>query len=73
MKIRLTKKLADALNGLDLTTMRVGAVIDLDAPMARMLIAENWAEEAPPVDVRATADDQNRRTTRKRAKSRVRT
>jgi hypothetical protein len=67
VKIKLTKKLADSLNGLDLTTMRVGAVIDLDDPLARMLLAERWAEEMSPADARDAADDRSRRRKRKPA------
>lgn len=48
-RIRLTKKLAAALNGLDISALRVGDVIELPDSAARMMIAEGWAEpEAAP-------------------------
>jgi hypothetical protein len=57
VRIRLTRKLADELNGLNLRPYRVGEVIDLADPLARMLIAERWAEEAIPIDWSWTADE----------------
>jgi len=42
----LTKKLAAVLNGVDVSTLREGDVIDLVDPAAQMLIAEHWAEPA---------------------------
>jgi uncharacterized protein YkvS len=65
LNIRLTKKLAQALNGLDLSKMRVGEVIDLQDPLARMLIAERWAEEIVTVDVTSTSNDRDWRGKRK--------
>jgi hypothetical protein len=43
MRIRLTRRLADTLNGIDLSGCRVGQVIDLPQSDARMLILEGWA------------------------------
>jgi hypothetical protein len=42
--IRLTRKLAALLNGLDLSKVEVGDVIFLPEPHAIMLIREGWAE-----------------------------
>jgi len=42
--IRLTRKLAALLNGLDLSRVEVGDVIFLPEPHAIMLIREGWAE-----------------------------
>jgi hypothetical protein len=48
-RIRLTKKLAAALNGIDISALQVGDVIELSDSAARMMIAEGWAEaEAAP-------------------------
>jgi hypothetical protein len=47
MKVRLTVKLADLVNGIDLSHCVEGDVIDLSERDARMLIQEGWAEEAP--------------------------
>lgn len=60
MQIRLTRKLADRLNGFDLRGYTVGEVVELDDPLARMLILECWAEEAVPLSTRATADERSR-------------
>src|SRR5687767_664659 len=64
VRIRLTRKLANALNGLDLRAFNVGEVVDLNDPLARMLIAESWAEEAVPIDSPTTADDRSNRPKR---------
>jgi hypothetical protein len=58
--IRLTKKLAEMLNGVDLRAFAVGQLIDSPDPVARMLIAEQWAEEVTPFDVCAVAADRSR-------------
>ena len=44
IRIRLTRKLAPRLNGVDLSTLRVGAVHELSDTAAAMLIAEGWGE-----------------------------
>jgi len=43
MLIRITRKLANYLDGVDLTDYGAGDVIDLPEGHARLLIAENWA------------------------------
>jgi hypothetical protein len=43
MKVRLTSKLADTLDGVDVSGYDVGQVIDLPTLQAKLLIAENWA------------------------------
>lgn len=48
IRIRLTKKLADRLNGLDVSLLKVGDVIELPDRVARMMIAEQWAEPVEP-------------------------
>jgi hypothetical protein len=44
MLVRLTKKLADVVNDVDLSSWAEGDVIDLPEAQAQMLIAERWAE-----------------------------
>ncbi len=44
MHIRLTRKLAASLNGIDLSQVNVGDVLYLPEPHAVMLIREGWAE-----------------------------
>ena len=46
MKIRLTRKFSDFLNGVDLSRFRKGDTLDLPWRDAEMLIAEGWAETA---------------------------
>lgn len=44
MKVRLTRKLADFIDDIDLSRRKVGEIIDLPQREARILIAEGWAE-----------------------------
>ena len=48
MQIRLTRKLANCLDGVDVTLVRVGEVIELPQFEAQLLIAERWAEPFVP-------------------------
>jgi len=43
MKVRLTRKLAECIDGVDLGASRVGDVLELPDLEARLLIAEEWA------------------------------
>ena len=45
-RIRLTRKLAAVVNGVDLSSRKVGDIIELSDALARMMIAERWAEPA---------------------------
>jgi hypothetical protein len=44
MKVRLTRKFAEAIDGINLSRSAAGDVLDLPSPEARLLIAEGWAE-----------------------------
>ena len=44
MRVRLTAKLAEVVNGVDLSHYREGDVVELPERECRMLIAEHWAE-----------------------------
>ena len=58
MRIKLTRKLSDAINDIDLRPFSVGDVIDLERPSAEMLVAEGWAERMRDAGhMRATADE----------------
>ena len=59
MKVRLTQKYADQIDGIDLSAHRVGDVIDLPPREADLIIAENWAH--PDRRVLAMASDALRR------------
>jgi len=43
MRVTLTRKLADYLDGIDLSEYRVGDVLDLPEHDGELLIAEQWA------------------------------
>lgn len=43
LRVRLIKKLARFLNGVDLDKLRVGECVELPTRTARMLLAEGWA------------------------------
>ena len=43
MKVRLVRKLADCLDGIDVTDREVGDVLDLAPADAILLVAEGWA------------------------------
>ena len=69
MKVRLIRKFAEEIDGIDLSAHRVSDVLDLPRRDAQMLLAEGWAEldarasQRPPP--RAEADDTHPRRTRK--------
>ena len=46
MKIRLTRKFADLINGIDLSKAHTGETLDLSQREAEILLAEGWAEYA---------------------------
>jgi hypothetical protein len=53
MRVRLTRKLAERINDVNLKGAYVGDVLDLDEREARLLIAEEWAtgqerRQSPP-------------------------
>jgi len=43
MKVVLTRKLADSMDGIDVTGHQVGDLLDLTAAEAQLLVAEHWA------------------------------
>jgi hypothetical protein len=43
MRVRLIRKLADVVDGIDISSCGVGDVMDLSPQDARLLIAEQWA------------------------------
>jgi hypothetical protein len=47
VRIRLTRKLALVLNGIDVSHLNVGDVMELPPASAKMMVAEGWAA---PVD-----------------------
>jgi hypothetical protein len=43
VKVRITRKFANFIDGVDLSARRVGDVIEVPANDAKLLMAENWA------------------------------
>ena len=70
MQVRLTKKLAEVIDGVDLSDRRVGDVVDLPRHDAEILLAEGWASPVKPTfgagTRRTDADDRPRRSTKNR-------
>ena len=50
MKVRLTRKLSETINGVDLSRARTGQELVLSIRDARMLIAEGWASPLGAAD-----------------------
>lgn len=50
LRVRLTRKLAERLNGVDLSKWRVGECLDLSPRDAHVLVREGWGElvDDPP-------------------------
>jgi hypothetical protein len=44
MRVRLTRKLADEIDGIDLSHRQVGDTLDLPRRQGQLLIAEGWAQ-----------------------------
>jgi hypothetical protein len=59
MMVRLTKKLAERMDGVDLSQCAEGDVIELPKQRAELLIAEGWAE---PMSSDAQRVDRTERT-----------
>lgn len=55
MQVKLIRKFANAINGIDLSSVRVGDIVDLSAYHAALLITEGWAEAG------ATGEGKSRR------------
>jgi hypothetical protein len=60
MKVRLTRKLAQRINGIDLSTHQVGDMIDLPLEQARLIVVEGWGHADRRVLV--TTTDYRRRS-----------
>ncbi len=48
MRVRLTRKLAEYIDGVDLSRWCVGEIVDLPPEEVSLLLAEQWAEAAEP-------------------------
>lgn len=62
MKVKLTRKLANLINGVDLSQAHTGDMLELSEKEAMTLIAEGWAAPASDVaDGREKAHDRPRK------------
>ena len=63
VRVRLTRKFADLIDGIDLSQRRQGDLIDLTSAEARILLLEGWAT-APdaPGPKKKTSPSKRRRT-----------
>ena len=57
MKIRLKRKFADVINGIDLSKAHQGEILEVSARDAEILVAEGWAERADAPPAREKAHD----------------
>jgi hypothetical protein len=71
MKVRLTRKFADLINGIDLSRAHTGETLDLTQREAEILLAEGWAEYAGGEQLREQAHELPPKTPRwRRSKKR---
>lgn len=70
--VRLTRKYADMIDGVNLKDAKVGDRLDLPRRDAEVLMAEGWAEKAENIRstkaerIRATAHDGSKRAPRRK-------
>ena len=51
-RIKLLRKLALCMNGVDVSSLKVGDIMELSEDRAQMMIDEGWAERVEPMPVR---------------------
>lgn len=56
LRVRIIRKLAEVLDGVDVSQVQEGDCVDLPAWEARLLIAEGWAELVDPHPIDAPDD-----------------
>ena len=70
MRIRLTRKLSQRLNGVDISRQSVGDVVDLPRHDAELLLAEGWALPATDNHFEASPSPQGANTKQRTGKRR---
>jgi len=50
-RIRLIRKLALSMNGIDVSETKVGDIIELDEPRAEMMVQLGWAAREPDAGI----------------------
>jgi hypothetical protein len=61
MKVWLTRKHAERIDGIDLRSYAVGDTIDVSITEARILIAEEWAQPERRMKPRSSRNSRGRR------------
>jgi hypothetical protein len=69
-RVRLTRKFADLIDGIDLSHVKTGEVVDVSPKDARVLVAEGWATPDGPADETSPVDPPKTRHHRRSAKTR---
>jgi hypothetical protein len=54
MRIKLIRKLAPCLNGVDVSKLQVGDEVDLPERSASLLLADGWAERIEPFEAQVS-------------------
>jgi hypothetical protein len=62
MRVRLVRKLADVLDGIDVSAHSSGDILELSRRDAELLIAERWAVRATRGDAISGSSDTDERT-----------
>jgi hypothetical protein len=70
MRIRLTRKLSQRLNGVDISRQSVGDIVDLPRHDAELLLAEGWALPATDNHFEASPSSQAGNTKQRTGKRR---
>ena len=65
-EVRLTRKFAEMIDGVDVSGARPGEELDVTLHEADLLVAEGWAEY---VDARSTAEDKPPRRRKRKSPS----
>jgi len=60
LRIRLVRKFALVLNGVDLSDVHLGTVVDFPDGAARMLVLEGWAEVVEPTSADVPPDEEEK-------------
>jgi len=71
MRVRLTRKLAQVIDGIDLSGSRVGDVLELTDSEAELLVAEGWARHMKSGVVAADDAERRRRERRERIRTHI--
>jgi len=56
VRIRLTRKLALSMNGVDVSGLKVGDILELDDERAAMMVELGWAERASDAGLISASD-----------------